>query len=512
MDYTVNFMENVVNLLVAPKKRPVRSLLMNTLFDSPTAGLEAIAVGQYDPGRAGGANQGAGVTTDALANPWTALLTMEGAVVWAGGVYRRQGAGFRSYLCSPFTVRPSMVGFGSASVKDEETARAEVWAPLWRRPSRYEEIRALFREGRASVDDKPARTGLDFAKAVGSLGTDRGIGQFVRFTMLKRRGDSYVAPPLGVFDNQQRRVADLIGELDPTLRAMDGSAKDSSGEAPASWKSARRQVDEALYQTLLRDDPEQFLALVAAIGDCQKWLLRRGKQVQPSLTQSWIERCLDVREYRAEVRIAAALSGIRHPNLGPLADNLTNDGTNFAWVGRSLPERMIATLEKRVWMGEGTERSSLWSRSRATRTDVKAFLKGSTDDDLLERLMFAFTLVKHAGEQRREVDRTALPPLFCAVKLLFGGTAAVSSDDESITFEPDGRVPRLLRAGRANEAWQIARTRMLVNGLMPIDGQFAELSQEEGARYAAALLIPLADMKDLLGTVLQSRPETGDRE
>ncbi len=139
LDYTNNFMEYVAELLVAPDgKRPVEALLRNALFGSATAGLQPGAVGQYDPGRAGGYNQGQGVeSADIPTNPWNFVLTLEGAAAWGAGLYRRQGVGFRSFLCSPFTVRATPVGYGSAGAKDGEAARAEIWAPIWDRPATY---------------------------------------------------------------------------------------------------------------------------------------------------------------------------------------------------------------------------------------------------------------------------------------------------------------------------------------------------------------------------------------
>ncbi len=141
LDYTNNFMANVAGLLLGANRNSARELLEHALFDAPTTALKDIAVGQYDPGRAGGFNQGQGIEAAAAANPWNAVLTIEGAIAWAGGIYRKQGISYRSLLCSPFTVRPAAVGYGSASDKDATLARAEIWTPLWERPARYARAR-----------------------------------------------------------------------------------------------------------------------------------------------------------------------------------------------------------------------------------------------------------------------------------------------------------------------------------------------------------------------------------
>ena len=183
LDYTNNFMSRIAALLVSPdRKTPVRELLTNAVLGRPASGLQKGAAGQYDPGRAGGPNQGPGIEADAQTNPWNLVLTLEGAVAWASGLYRRQGVQYGSFLCSPFTVKSTEVGYGSASSKPEaREARAEIWTPLWTRSVLYGELRVLLREGRADISARPARNTLEFAVAVASLGTDRGIDRFVHF-------------------------------------------------------------------------------------------------------------------------------------------------------------------------------------------------------------------------------------------------------------------------------------------------------------------------------------------
>ena len=59
LDYTNNFMERLAGLLLPPnEKTDTCGLLANALLAKPTDALQPGAAGQYDPGRAGGANQG----------------------------------------------------------------------------------------------------------------------------------------------------------------------------------------------------------------------------------------------------------------------------------------------------------------------------------------------------------------------------------------------------------------------------------------------------------------------
>src|ERR1019366_7932097 len=289
LDYTNNFMEYVAELLISPDdKTPVTELLRNALFGTSTKGFQQGSVGQYDPGRAGGFNQGQGVeTADFPSNPWNFVLTLEGAVAWAAGLYRRQGVAFRSFLCSPFTVKSTPVGYGSAAAKDADSARAEIWAPIWDRRATYGELTALLREGRAAVDGRPAQNGLEFAEAACMLGVDRGIAAFMRSNLLRRRGDSYVALPVGRFEAKDRSESDLVRELNGMLDAISWQVK----SPPAEFASLRRQVEEGMYNVLLRG-AEALEDLAASVGNLHRRILLTGQElhIPASLSRSWVSK------------------------------------------------------------------------------------------------------------------------------------------------------------------------------------------------------------------------------
>ena len=84
LDYTSTFMGHVVDLLIAPRADlPFQELLKNALLGDPTSAFQPGSVGQYDPGRAGGFNQGEKIEAeDFPSNPWNFVLTLEGAVAW----------------------------------------------------------------------------------------------------------------------------------------------------------------------------------------------------------------------------------------------------------------------------------------------------------------------------------------------------------------------------------------------------------------------------------------------
>ena len=395
LDYTNNFMERVAGLLIAPdKKTDPRGLLGNALFAEPTDALQAGAAGQYDPGRAGGANQGQGIETLAPTNPWDFVFALEGAVAWASGLYRRHGVSFRSFLCSPFTVAASKVGYGSASSDDD--ARAEIWVPVWRRPARYAEIKVLLREGRATVDGRPATNGLQFAEAATSLGIDRGISSFVRYNLLKRRGDSYVALPAGEFPAGYLSESDLIREFESLIEHLDRGKE----KLPPGCDSLRRTIDSAIYEVLLRGG--HIRALMAALGRLLRRLAVSGRHFAlPASIRLKADRWLEWSDYRKapEVRIAAAIASIWDPDIGPVHENLFPGSPGFAWTGRDLPDRLISVLQRRLQaaIADECENNPLGGACRLHPGDATHFIEASVDDTLIEDLIFAFTCLDWAG-------------------------------------------------------------------------------------------------------------------
>lgn len=495
LDYTNNFMSRIASLLISPgPKVPVRELLESAIFGHRTTALQSGAAGQYDPGRAGGANQGPGVSSESLTNPWELVLTLEGAVAWASGLYRRQGTGYRAVLCSPFTVRASAVGYGSSAGKQD--ARAEIWAPLWRRPAGYEELKALLREGRATVQGRPAANGLEFAEAACSLGVDRGIERFVRYSLLKRRGDSYVALPVGTFRAEYRTETDRVREIQQMLNRW------YSREFPSGMDELRRGVDAAIYEVLLHGGKDRMRQLMRSVGRMIRRVVTTSEVRPPARSLAagpWLDAC----DFDApEVRIAAAVASIWSRGIGPVAGNLSRTGKQFAWVGANLPERMIAVLTRRLQLAEAEESDGnpVGGACAIHPGDVTLFLEGSVDDAAIEELLFAFLALDWEGFKLPEGKRLAEPvPVYQVLKHLFVA-GDVDAGGESVRLRADARILSLLRAGKIPEAAALAIHRLRVARLRPLAVAYS--GGAEASRLAAALLIPVWKGKALSSGVL----------
>lgn len=536
LDYSNTFMSRLVDVLLGgAASAHAESLLRSALFGVPTGGLVVGKVGQYDPGRAGGFNQGPGIEhKDFPTNPWEFILALEGTIAWASGVAIRQGVARRRTLASPFTVKARAVGYGSASQVDQQDAKAEVWTPLWSRPVTYRELRAFLAEGRTEVGGRRAQNAIEFAEAVASLGVDRGVSGFVRYSLLKRRGDSYIALPTGRFPVRARSEADLIRQLDPILVRLDSFMRRfPKGEPPARLAAMRRGIDEAIYAALQRGGPARLKGVVAAIGRLERFLARRDPTKEPrlraplsGLDPAWL---VGADDGTIEVRIAAALASIEATGqVGPIRANLSpvdprrpwawvESGNQTVWTSHSLAARMASVLRRRMMDAERflCETNPLRGDLSLWPEDITAFIDGVVGEELIEDLLFGFTWVRWDDRSAvlaawaelkarwsLPVEPRAIPRSYALLKLLFL-PGPVKTTGKEINVRPAPAIIPLLCAGRVADACRIGQRRLYATGLAPVRAQF--MDSEEGLRLAAALLLPVQGVQRISKLVLQAK-------
>ncbi len=502
LDYTNAFMSHLSSLLLSPENADrSRRLLRHSLFREATDGLERSSVGQHDPGRAGGYNQGYGIELKNFPmNPWDFVLTMEGTVAWASGVSRRQGNTSRIASSSPFTVHARAVGYASSADNDEKEARKEVWMPLWNRPVQYEELRAVLREGRADIGRKPATNGIEFAEAVASLGVDRGITDFVRYSLLKRRGKSFIAFPSGRFSVEARSESDLVRNLHPLLDRVDHFLRSfTKHDPPARFTSYRREIDEAIYQLLLRGSSAYAKRLMAAIGRMEQLFAERDQSKEPKLyaplyglDPKWL---LAADDGSLEVRLAAALASIGPTDkVGSIRANLSSidpgkprswhDGKGQAhWSGNSLALRLANLFQHRMMDAERLQCRSnpTWGSVKLRAEDAAAFIEGNLDETLIEDLLFGFALIRWDNREAvrqvadelfvrwsKPVANQVIPRSWALLKHLYWPGPFIESNGKEIKVSPEPSIIPLLCANRIGDACEIGARRLFIAGLTPM--------------------------------------------
>jgi len=515
-----------------------RCLLVSALSGSPIPAIAEFAIGQFDPGKAGGANQTQGFEAGSAVNPWDYTLMCEGALVITGSISRRTETG-PAGASFPFTVKAANVGFGSAG---DEKNRGETWLPLWKKPTRISEIGFLFCEGRAEIAGKPCRTGVDFARAVAMLGVDRGISEFVRCGYQERLGQSYLATPLGRFEVQVRPDADLFCEIDPWLDRFRGAA--SGDQSPPRFKAALRRIDAAIFDFCKYGSRPRFAEVLCALGRAERELargerFRKEKFLRPvaGLSPGWLSASADG---TPELDVALSLAGLwdPEPQIGPLRYNLepvrvwraqnegirsewTDSANAVVWSGADLIENLRKVLERRLMDSAryGCPALPLKFRHSASIEAVSMFIQGDLDDRRIALLIWGLMLVDQGKAYPKlpwqVPDASPLPRSFALLKLLFL-PHAVQTPDGDTRVRPEPRLLPLLRAGRAGEACTIAARRLRASGIATIPHARRTTRDREwqGAdggvdprRLAASLLIPISiNNAGRLATMI-TRPE-----
>ena len=532
-EFSNNFMSCIIGMLLNNTYFS-KALLKNAIFDKKTDCLQNITLGQYNPSRTGGFNQGNGIENkdEFKANPWVFILTFEGAIPWGGSVVKSKNMKLKenNIIRSPFTVRSVKVGYSSSS--EQEKSRAEIWAPLWKNPTDYRELRLFFSEGRANIGRDSATNSIEFVEAATSLGIDRGISGFVRYNLLERRGNSYLALPAGIVNVHYKEESDLIREINRPLSWIDSAL--GGDDIPPRFISARRKIDEKLFDALLYGGKKSVKSLVSAIGEFEKLVSQSVNGNDPiiknpitGLSPEWIKLADDG---SLEVRIAVAIASIGHTgNVGPIRANISHadpknssqwdkGGGQFAWEGNSVYARLSNVLARRMMDADrlGVKLNPLWGAIRISEKDISAFIEGHIDESLLENLIFGFSwidwnkkdevyelsksLFQDEGGWKIPVKHGIVSRSYALLKLLFLPDG-ITKGDNRIVVKPEPSVIPLLCANRINDACRIAERRLKTKDFIPVTSAFPD--GKHGVRIAAALLIPLRNEERFKKLVLK---------
>lgn len=537
LDFTNNFLQRLVELFDPDTGNALGmapAWLDHALFASHTPRLTQNAIGQFAPGQIGGANATTGFSTDSRINAWDFILMLEGALLFATATTRRLESNQQAGYAYPFTVHPSNGGSGGATPVDATTgkSRGEIWMPLWHKTASLSELGALFSEGRATVGRRAARDGLDFARAVGQLGVDRGITAFQRYGFMVRNGLAYLATPLGRIEAARSPTVDLITELDQGqfLERLRRAARDK--DAPASLKRAVSQLENALFAlTQPGAGHAHIQRALILLGEVMQVLAasRKGREavpMLPRLSAAWVMQAADD---TAEFRIALALASLQElrPYLSPVERHKgwwqwAPESRRHVWGKGDLVRNLIRVIERRLMESQrDTDQKPFQSQARlgARLSDVDVLLGGQADDGLIAALLQGLIWAElpdeltHAANTSlgQQVATPTMPYAIC--KPFFTDPALLEflgRLPKGASFDFPGELPRLLAAGQLDKALPLAWRRGQIAGLGWPQGKAPQAPSLDGQRLLAALSVPLqpAALLQLLPRVedLQTEP------
>jgi CRISPR-associated protein Csx17 len=373
---------------------------------------------------------------------------------------------------------------------------------------------------------------VDFARAVVSLGVDRGLDEFQRFGFQVRNGLSYFATPLTRIVARRNPSVDLLSDVDAWLdRFRRAAIKDT---APASARRALSVLEARILDLCASRSDERLLRVFIALGQCEamaarslKWATESFLQPLCGLRREWLDHGWNG-EYGREFRLAASLASLTqsfgkkwlpfrchlepvdsfyNKNKDTITYRWTENPTNDAqWSQAPLTTVLNNIFARRLLKTPDKDKFGGISSSLA---DIKAFIEGDMDDSLLSDLLWSMSLInwrKTADLPHRTKEPQPVAPTFYALlKLCFPPVR--DSQPEHIQQVP--AVPAIHRhaaQGNGTEAAAQALRRLRASGYhpkitrMPVQGDHAK-------RTAAALLFPISD-KTLAALQKQTeRPE-----
>ncbi|MBS0261280.1 MAG: type I-U CRISPR-associated protein Csx17 [Planctomycetes bacterium] len=518
LDFTNNFMQQLGALFEMESETGrattvARELLENAVWGAPANNLASAAVGQYQPGSAGGANSSTGFASGNLVNPWDFVLMMEGSLFFTSRATRRLDPNAFSKASAPFAVRPHAAGF--ATPGSEKAQRGEQWMPLWKQPATIHDVEAMYGESRVQISRQTANRPVDMARAISRLGVARGIESFVRYAYLERNGQSTLAVPLGLVRVQSHPRAYLIDDLAGWLDRVQHRSRDK--HAPTRLVHAERRLADAVFGALTHDySPDRWQGILLAASGIES-LQATGTAIDagpiPSLRPEWAAA---VDDGSPEVRLALALGSaagdyfrvrpvdpVRHHWL-PLepgarrfktADKRLINDSRVVVSGRDPIRDLIALVERRLVEAgmKGQRRSRLVAAQGcgASLDDLAQFLDGTVDLDRLLGMARAFMAIKWDQWSRDcwlQSAPTAQLPEESWLALRLANLPWPLTQDKDIPA--DHRIVRLLAGAAGPRAIGIAFARLRSVGIRP-PLQAGVTDASSARRWAAALAFPI---------------------
>lgn len=517
--------------------------LFGTMSDKITS-IPGDSPGLYSPGGVGGPNATEGFESNSLRNPWDFIFNMEGVLLFSGALSRRMGKMSKKSggdsASFPFMCRLSQ---DTDLITGSETDDREVWMPIWRKPASLASLKVLFAEGRAEVSGRQARDGIDFARAIVSLGVDRGISEFRRYALVRGRvgGENYhTSTQLGIMRTRSRPLANerLLDDIDPWLRSLRGACHGDRGSA--KLKPRLRGLERSIMNFCRNGGNLHLQKVLVELGRSERALAFMGNPPISPLTLSprWIRACDDG---STEYRIAASLASIYDKWAGPLRSQLEPvSGMRYPkWdknaksIGdiQSLSSALSEVLHRRVTLAIANEAdfSPTKGQISANLADVHRYLSGAVEDSRIMDLLWGLATVRwwefdwdeHSLRWERR-HHPEIPRLYCLLKMMFlPGNIDLKPNGETVqwmlNYKPEEgiRMPvslevvHLLKAGRVSDALDRTVRRLYASGLRP-KGSSTRSAPDyiipgiEPIRVLSSLLIPMWEIDSLARPVLRA--------
>lgn len=477
--------------------------------------------------------------------PWAMLLACEAFPLLVGATSRQLGSARKGTGAFPFVTQ----GSAPENEKEVETLTGEFWAPVWSNPLSVAEVSALYKRGRAEVNGRGAITSAAFAAAIIQRGTDAGLAEFRRFTLLhttspqtfeSRLASVHMLEGKSVCSVSEASQADAASNI---LRFRDALPREFKKGKKWVFRGLQGPIDKALVRLAASADNENAWALLDAFFHSLEKTAnnKNDREREPQfelLPVSWLMTLLGKeRDLSPELRLALALASLRadgkkdkpfdkttapliayRVGVVPVWKNswrkvkiAKNSPLRVEWSQRNLADNLCAVARRRVTVeAQADSELPFNARINLSLADVFAFLNRETDDTLLARWLDRFLLfdwsfvtqkqretlsgILQGASPRKPISAQEtlwafLRPLFHAYT--FGQVSAEGKTPTSGNLRP---IVALLERGDTAAAYQAALNRYKSLSLSTADfgANAFNLSHSESRRLLAALILPMS--------------------
>lgn len=367
--------------------------------------------------------------------PWAMLLACEAFPLLVGATSRQLGFARKGSGAFPFVTK----GTAPENEKEVETLTGEFWAPVWSKPLSVAEVSALYKRGRAEVNGRGAITSAAFAAAIIQRGTDAGLAEFRRFSLLHTTSAQTFESRLASihsFGAMQEGDTAQAAAVSSIIRFRDALPREFKKGKSWVYRGLQGPIDTALVRLSASGNNDHLLlenswALLDAVftsleKTANNKTYREREPALRLLPVSWVVSLLKKEHMLTpEIRIALALAtlqaetrkrdsssdpdrkrGLPAPFLAyrvgvvPSWKNnwrevkiAKNTPLRTEWSKRPLTENLIAVIRRRVAV-EAEMQSEPPFKTQLTLSiaDVFAFLNSETDDASLTHWLDRFLL------------------------------------------------------------------------------------------------------------------------
>lgn len=537
LDFSKNFMQNIVSLNnLSIDENSI--FIKNSLFGERVDSLNRKgAIGQFYPSATGGMNATAGYNAETVINYWDYILTLEGSLFLSASSSRRFMDIRNGALSYPFSVRSNGAGYGSSSKDDSNSnnSRAEIWLPIWNKPSRYIPLKMMFSEGRSMIGRRFAGNGVDFARAIASLGVDRGIDEFQRYGFMVRNGLAYFATPIGRFRVNRQPQIDLLKDIDGWLDNFRSKA--SSDQAPNSIRSSANKLDGLIMELCQQKSNERIKSVLVELGrienelnNSQKWTSETARiKPIPHLSKKWIHECNDG---SAEFRIALSMASISgkfgkkylpiRKNIEPVIEtknrspffkfDKNEDINEVVDTGGNIIDLMIRLMSRRIIkaQSQGCDSYPDFCRYYCSPSDISNFIEGRLNDKKIKDLFFGLVLINWWDDFKLDIPKPSMSDSMFPDSIHMIMKLCYCSFDFSagkIPIVPE--IHRICASGDGTKALQIALRRLRGSGIVPAINT-ALISRNKSKRIAASLFLPVHENQIQTYLIRIGRPQLNE--